>query len=346
MNRAARRAARRRRPRIIGDVPADFPPAGLAAYSLPGFAALLPNVPFPDAQAAAAAAAALAGAVDPGAVASAASAALNQAAAQAGGSIDQSVAQNSTPAATAAQVAGLAGVAAKAASGQPLTQGDVYAGLIGACALVNPALGGAMATCIAFEMAFVAGLEAIFKAAGWLAHGSTWNPGVNPPSGPTDPAWLTPDPKFWRLDGSDILDGSFQGFAVPILRHNWEMTQNGRPGYLDLWLLVQQLATAWNGVHNPPGVSFGMLGGLGMPGYGWAPVSTVTIPPGQGFTAGTFKHQPDTLRVRGYLLNDVPQWSQGNDYIPPVPDSIKALVVNAGPSTVAAPPPIQQPGHL
>jgi len=297
---------------------------------MPGFAALAGSVPMPTPAEIAQAQAAMAAASDPGATAAAAANALNAMAAQAGTNINAALAANATPAANASQIAGLGNVAIKAASGQPLTGTDVMTGVVGVCALVSPALGAAMATCVAFEMVFVAGLEAIFKALGWLAQGSKWNPGQDPPKDPSDPKWVHPDPAFWRLDGADILPASLQSFMVPILQQNWENVQNGRPGYLDQWLLIQQLATAWNAIHDGPAVSFGMLGAPTMPGYGAAPVSTVTIAPGGGFTAGTFKHQLDTLRVRGYLLNDVPQWSTGNDYNPPVPDTIKALVVNSG----------------
>ncbi len=160
------------------------------------------------------------------------------------------------------------------------------------------------------------------------------------------------DPTFWRLDGDDMKPGAFQTFAVLVLQQNWVAVQNGRPGYLDEWLLLQQLATAWNGVHAPPGVSYGMLGSPLAPGYALAPKTT--YPPSGDFGGGVV--QLDILRVRGHLLNGTPQWSMGNDFNSPVPDSIKALVVNVGPSTAPPPPPPPpppgpgqpgfQPGHL
>jgi hypothetical protein len=271
------------------------------------------------------------------------------AAAAAQGTIDAALAANSTPQANAAQIAGLASVVAKVANGGTMDQADVFAAVTGVCALASPALGAMAATAFALEMAFVAGLEFVFKELGWLASGSSWNPCKDPPKGPSDPKWVHADNAFWRLDGADMIDGTFQRFAVEVLRQNWENSQNCRPSYLDEWLLVQQLATAWNGAHAPPGVSFGLLGNPALPGYGLSPKKT--SPASGDFAAATV--QMDTLRVRGEILNGATVWSgdtRFGDPQRPIPMELKAMVINAGPSTVPPPPPpppapIIQPGQ-
>lgn len=138
-------------------------------------------------------------------------------------------------------------IANVAHGGVPSRQ-DIEATIV-ACAVIAAAAPEVVAALVT--------IAALVEGLAWLASklGSA-NYCDNPPSGPDDPRWGHFE-YFWpngipNGPWSNPLPGSFEAWALPVMKMNFEYLYSCR-ACLDYRELLPHLVTAWNGTHSPNG---------------------------------------------------------------------------------------------